>query len=153
MREVLAFGFTREAREIPSPLIGRPAPPFTARLTDGREVTLEDFRGKAVFLNFWASWCPPCRAEARDLEASWRRHQRDGALTRDPISAPALWGKGPLLYETLKRPAEALHAGVYSALGLGQVHCFYRSGATVVWLAADPPVARQALGDTLRLVR
>jgi hypothetical protein len=42
---------------------------------------------------------------------------------------------------------------LYSALGLGQVHYFYRSGATVVWLAADAPVARQALADTLRHVR
>ena len=42
---------------------------------------------------------------------------------------------------------------LYSALGLGQVHYFYRSGATVVWLATDPPVARQALADTLRLIR
>ncbi|MBI2217700.1 MAG: TlpA family protein disulfide reductase [Candidatus Rokubacteria bacterium] len=72
---VLAYGFTRDAREIPSPLIGRQAPAFQVRLMDGREVTLEDFRGKVVFLNFWASWCPPCRAEARDLEASWRQHQ------------------------------------------------------------------------------
>jgi cytochrome c biogenesis protein CcmG/thiol:disulfide interchange protein DsbE len=72
---VLAYGFTRDAREIPSPLIGRPAPEFQVRLMDGREVKLEDFRGKVVFLNFWASWCPPCRAEARDLEASWQQHQ------------------------------------------------------------------------------
>lgn len=74
---VLAFGFTRDPREIPSPLIGRPAPPFAVRLTDGREVRLSDLRGKVVFLNFWASWCPPCRAEARALEAAWQRH-RDG---------------------------------------------------------------------------
>ncbi|MBI4269810.1 MAG: hypothetical protein HY615_05705 [Candidatus Rokubacteria bacterium] len=42
---------------------------------------------------------------------------------------------------------------VYSALGLGQIHYFYRSGPAIVWLAADPRVARAALGDALRLVR
>ena len=66
----LAYGFTRDPREIPSPLIGRPAPPFTLPLMEGGELRLEDLRGKVLFLNFWASWCPPCRAEARLLEAS-----------------------------------------------------------------------------------
>jgi cytochrome c biogenesis protein CcmG/thiol:disulfide interchange protein DsbE len=72
---ILAYGFTRDPREIPSPLIGRPAPPFTLRLMDGQEVKLAELRGKVVFLNFWASWCPPCRAEARSLEAAWQRHR------------------------------------------------------------------------------
>jgi hypothetical protein len=42
---------------------------------------------------------------------------------------------------------------LYSALGLGQIHYFYRSGATIVWLAADPAVARQGVADTVRLIR
>jgi len=70
---LLAFGFTRDARYITSPLIAQPAAPFTITLFDGGKLALEDLRGKAVFLNFWASWCPPCRAEARDLEAAWRK--------------------------------------------------------------------------------
>ncbi len=47
------------------------------------------------------------------------------------------------------------HRGLtlYSAVGLGQIHYFYRSGATLVWLAADPVVARSALDETVRLVR
>jgi len=70
---LLAFGFTRDARYITSPLIAKPAAPFTITQFDGRKLTLDELRGKAVFLNFWASWCPPCRAEAKDLEAAWQQ--------------------------------------------------------------------------------
>jgi cytochrome c biogenesis protein CcmG/thiol:disulfide interchange protein DsbE len=69
---LLAFGFTRDARYISSPLIGQRAPDFTVRLFNGDEIKLGQLGGKVVFLNFWASWCLPCRAEARELEAAWR---------------------------------------------------------------------------------
>jgi len=49
--------------------IGRDAPDFTLTDTGGQKVSLSDFKGKAVILNFFASWCPPCRSEIPDFIA------------------------------------------------------------------------------------
>src|SRR5258706_15634692 len=49
-------------------LVGKPAPLFTVQDSD-RKVSLQDFRGQVVVLNFWASWCPPCIEETPSLVA------------------------------------------------------------------------------------
>jgi cytochrome c biogenesis protein CcmG/thiol:disulfide interchange protein DsbE len=77
---LLAYGFTTDPRYIPSPLVAKPAPPFTLTLFDGGVLRLDRLRGKVVFLNFWASWCVPCREEARDLEAAWRTYKAQGVM-------------------------------------------------------------------------
>ena len=53
------------------PKVGQPAPDFVTVLGDGRIVRLSDFRGRPVWLNFWGSWCPPCRAEMPELQAAY----------------------------------------------------------------------------------
>ena len=52
--------------------VGKPAEPFTLPLFDGGEFVLAAQRGRPVVINFWASWCPPCREEAPLLESVWR---------------------------------------------------------------------------------
>lgn len=52
-----------------------PAPDFTLKDTHGRSVTLSKYRGKVVMLNFWATWCPHCRAELPSIEKLYHRMQ------------------------------------------------------------------------------
>ncbi len=56
-----------------SPQIGKLAPDFTLQSLDGQTVSLNDLRGQPVFINFWASWCGPCREEMPLIQAVYER--------------------------------------------------------------------------------
>ena len=61
-----------------APLVGQPAPDFVLRRTDGTAVKLSDLRGKVVYVNFWASWCLPCRKELPDIQAIYDEKRGEG---------------------------------------------------------------------------
>jgi len=64
---------------------GELAPDFALLSVDGERVALSDFRGKIVVLNFWATWCPPCRAEMPELQAAWEERGADGGDDGDIV--------------------------------------------------------------------
>jgi cytochrome c biogenesis protein CcmG/thiol:disulfide interchange protein DsbE len=57
-----------------------PAPDFTITTFDGQTLSLSQFRGKVVVINFWASWCIPCRQEANYFESTWRAYKDRGVV-------------------------------------------------------------------------
>jgi len=65
------------------PQIGYTAPDFTLKDLNGNTVKLSDFRGKPVYLNFWASWCPPCKAEIPEIQEFYQ-------LNKDKVTVLAV---------------------------------------------------------------
>jgi cytochrome c biogenesis protein CcmG/thiol:disulfide interchange protein DsbE len=62
------------------PKIGSPAQDFTATTVDGKEVSLSTYKGKPVWVTFGASWCAACKAEAADIEASYKKFKAQGVV-------------------------------------------------------------------------
>ncbi len=74
---LLSYGVVSRGK---GPLDKGPAPDFTLTTFDGQTISLSDYRGQVVVINFWASWCPPCREEAPVLERVWRRYRDQGVM-------------------------------------------------------------------------
>jgi cytochrome c biogenesis protein CcmG, thiol:disulfide interchange protein DsbE len=77
---VAARGLERDPTVVDSPLIGKPAPTFQLPGLDADEVASGDYTGRIYVVNFWASWCVPCREEAPRLQRFWQRYGPDVGL-------------------------------------------------------------------------
>jgi cytochrome c biogenesis protein CcmG/thiol:disulfide interchange protein DsbE len=77
---LLTWGVLRPPANAASPLAGKTASDFELDTFDGRHVSLREFRGRPVVLNFFASWCLSCRDEAAVLEQGWRTYGPRGAV-------------------------------------------------------------------------
>ena len=78
---VVLFSFTASvlASDALKAYAPRPAAPaFSLEGADGKRYRLEDFDGKVLVVNFWATWCPPCRKEMPSMQRMWRALQADG---------------------------------------------------------------------------
>ncbi len=102
----------------------RPAPPLTLRDLRGCPVRLSDYRGKVVLLNFWATWCPPCRAEMPDL-VKWQREYRSKGLQVLGVTYP------PTNRSEVRRFVRSLRVNYPVVLGAKETKALFDTGETL----------------------
>jgi thiol-disulfide isomerase/thioredoxin len=100
------------------------APQFAVKDINGRVVRLRAYRGKVVLINFWATWCPPCRAEMPDLVRLQREHAKQG-LQIIGITYP------PETKTLVRRFARSLKVNYPIILGTRQIKARFSSEETL----------------------
>jgi thiol-disulfide isomerase/thioredoxin len=122
------------------------APQFVLRDINGNTVRLSAYRGKVVLINFWATWCPPCRAEMPDLVRLQREHARQG-LQVIGITYP------PETKIRVRRFASSLKVNYPIILGTRQLKARFSSDETLpltIVIDRDGKVSNIIVGILLR---
>lgn len=112
---------------LPSPALGqelRKAPALALKDIRGRVLRLSDYRGKVVLLNFWATWCPPCRAEMPDLVKLQREHRSRGLQVLG-VTYP------PQTAAEVRRFIKRLNVNYPVALGTKETKALFDPGETL----------------------
>ncbi len=86
------------------PRIGSIAPDFQADVMDGEAFTLSDHQGSIVVLDFWATWCPPCRKTLPALQILHQRYERDPDIQIVSVNTDVPKGRGSVLKNFFGRP-------------------------------------------------
>lgn len=118
-----------------APVVGGPAPPLAAVDVEGRTVTLDELRGRPVWVTFGASWCAPCRVEAPDIQAAYAAGSAEGVqvvavyLGEEAEAVRQFAQTLGLTYTHIPDPAREL-AAAWGVRGI-PVHYFLDAAGTV----------------------
>lgn len=142
---MLMTWFGSSAVQAAKPAVGKIAPEFTLKSDSGKNLKLNDYRGQVVLINFWATWCSPCRQEIPHLNRLHERYHKAGFallginIDDQPRVAREMMQKlsvaFPVLFDTDKRVSRLYDVGAMpSSLLIDRdgriryIHLGYRTG-------------------------
>jgi peroxiredoxin len=132
------------------PAVGTMAPDFAVPDADGNMHTLSEYRGQPVWINFWGSWCPPCRAEMPDTQAAYEVLQPQGvvllAISRRESASDAenFAALNHATFPILSDPIESLTGQSYPLANF-PTHIFINRDGTINRIVLSPLSEAQAV--------
>ena len=149
------LGYALIARPAEPPQVGSPVPGFQLTSLDGEPMSMSAHQGEAVVLNFFSSWCAPCRQEAAALEQTWRQYQDRGVqflsiAYRDvPSKAQAFLDEFDVTYPSAAEPGNRT-ARAYGVTGVPETFVIDQQGQLVHHFIG--PVTQAELSQILEQV-
>ena len=119
------------------PEVGRPAPDFSVTTLDGSTLRLSDLRGKVVFVNLWATWCPPCREEMPSMVRFYEAFKAQGveiiavSEDKDPEALRRFVAAQRIPFPVGLDPDKKIYT-LYRATGVPETHLLNKKGVIEV---------------------
>jgi cytochrome c biogenesis protein CcmG/thiol:disulfide interchange protein DsbE len=151
---LLVVFFGTEPSRDPQTLVGQPAPPFTLRTLDGETLDSKSFAGKPMVINFWSTWCVPCKQEHPGLQQAAKQHQDQvtflGVVYQDELGAARAYLKREgTTYRHLVDPGSRV-AGDYGLTGVPET--FFIDAAGIVRYHQIGPISAPQLIERLAVL-
>jgi cytochrome c biogenesis protein CcmG/thiol:disulfide interchange protein DsbE len=132
---------------------GKAAPDFTLQTLDGKTVTLSDLKGKVVVVNFWASWCEPCRQEMPAIEKAYETYKDQGLvvlgvnLRENNVSVKGFVDMHKLTFPILMDKDNSVAVDTYKVKPIPTTFFIDRQG--ILQLKMEQPMTYQFLENNL----
>ena len=139
------------------PKVGAPAPDFVTEDVYGNAVRLSQFKGQPVWLMFWGSWCPPCRAEFPDIQAAYAQLEPDGlrmlgvSLRESPLDAATYAARNGATFLVLSDPDETDTGAEYPIFNF-PTHIFIDRDGIIRSIVLEDMDTEQAIAEASRLL-
>lgn len=139
------------------PKVGEVAPDFATEDVYGNPVRLSQFRGQPVWLMFWGSWCPPCRAEFPDIQAAYAQLEPQGlrmlgvSLREPPADAAVYAARNNATFLVLSDPDETDTGASYPIFNF-PTHIFIDSDGVIRSIVLEDMDTEQAVAEASRLL-